>query len=497
VAATFFEDGFETDLNKWSTTSWTRTTLRAANSSASAYIGKTLTDTLTSNNIDLSEALSATFTFEFYLDTDLDIGDFILYFSGDGGGTWDEMGRYGGPLGVWRSHSITINLTAYGVTNFRIRFYGDVDNKEEIWVDNVKVFGDKDTGPASEPGPGTSSEISLWGAGDRNLTTESFDLLGVTSATLSFYQKYDIKSALNGVVIQIGIPNATGWEYKYLFPKQPYTSNFNLGFTRHDDFGNNMRWCFNGVSGYGLYTWDYIEVDLTNYTGQSNLRVRFLYMWSTWGDGGTYFIDDVKVRVTRNDTTAVTSTSSDQWMYSNSDSHSGDYSWWIRDPSTGYLAGGLDNSLYTRPIDLTGARNATFSAYFKFNINATASRPPDGFRVEISSDNGVTWKAINLGVRAAWGVSGSEADADDGIPNDGKSYTGLDPDNDYWVSADTLTRLNVDISGWAGSVIQMRFRVVTASDTNPDFGNHYEDGTAGFGGIYMDDIIISGFSLLG
>jgi len=497
IAATFFEDNFETDLSKWTPSGgWGRTTLRAANSTASAFIEKTKIGSIVSANIDLSEALSATLNFEYFLD-DTEMGDFILYFSADGGSTWDTIARYGAtPHDSWRTHKLTINLTKYGVTNFKIRFYGDVDNQEGIWVDNVRLSGDKDTGPASQPGPG-KTEISLWGAGDRNLTTESFDLLGVTSATFSFYQKYDIKSALNGVVVQVGTQNSTGWKYQYLYPKQPYTSNFNLGFTRKDDFGNDMRWCFNGVSGYGLYTWDYIEVDLTNYTGKSDLRLRILYLWSTWGDGGNYFIDDVKLRVTRNDTTAITSNSADKWALTNTDAHSGNYSWWLRDPATGHLGAGLDNSLYTRPIDLTGARNATLSAYFKFNINASAGRPPDGFRVEISSDNGVSWKAINLGVRAAWGVSGNESDADDGVPGDGKSYTGLDPDGDRWIAAKTLSRLNVDISGWAGSVIQLRFRVVTASDSNPDFENHYEWSGAGFGGFYIDDVIISGFSLLG
>jgi hypothetical protein len=496
LSVTYFEDDFETDLSKWdaSVTQWYIRNNEGYGPSDGAKSDKNNFGNLNSDNIDLSSALSATLKFWYKLDTSLST-DFELWFFNCT--DWNLISSLGGGFqGIWLESTTVVDLAEYGNTNFRIRVTSTLGNNEFVWVDDFILSGDKDTGPASQPGPG-KTEISLWGAGDRNLTTESFDLLGSTSATLSFYQKYDIKSALNGVVIQIGLPNSTGWEYKYLFPKQPYTSNFNLGYTRLDDFGNDMRWCFNGVSGYGLYTWDYIEVDLTNYTGQSDLRIRFLYMWSTWGDGGYYFIDDVKVKVTRNDTAAVTSSSADQWMYSNDDAHSGDYSWWIRNPSTGYLGAGLDNSLYTRPIDLTGARNATFSAYFKFNINASASRPPDGFRVEISSDNGVTWKAINLGVRTSWGVSGSEADADDGIPGDGKSYTGLDPDNDYWVSADTLTRLNVDISGWAGSVIQMRFRAVSASDANPDFVNHYEDGTVGFGGIYIDDIIISGFSLLG
>lgn len=495
VIKNFFEDDFEGGLGKWGATTWDIESTIAKSGGSSVNTDRTNNGDLTSNDIDLTSALDARLQFYFYLQNGVDPGDLDLEFYN--GASWIFVADIGALAeNQWFRYAVTIDLGVYGISNFKIRFISSVSNPggEEANIDLITIFGNESTGPSSTPG---DTEISLWGAGDRNLTTESFDLLGVTSATLSFYQKYDIKSALNGVVVQIGTYNGTAWRYKYLFPKQPYTSNFNVRLDRYDDFDNNMRWCFNGVSGYGLYTWDYIEVDLTNYTGQSNLRIRFLYMWSSWGDGGFYYIDDVKVRVTRNESKVVTSASADQWLYTTDDAHSGRYSWWISDPSTGHLGGGLDNSLYTRPIDLTGARNATFAAYFKFNINASAGRPPDGFRVELSSDNGVSWKAINLGVRTAWGVSGNDSDASDGIPNDGKSYTGLDPDNDRWVASDTLSRLNVDISGWAGRVVLLRFRVVTASDTNPDFKHHYEWSNAGFGGIYIDDIIISGYSLLG
>jgi hypothetical protein len=493
VAKTFFTEDFEVDLSRWVGV-WVRSTDQSHGAAYSAKSSNGPSEgTFTTINIDLSSATAATLTFWYRLD-DTETNDFQYAFY-DGSG-WNLMGSLGGgAYSTWIKETVAINLTTYGISTFKIRFTSNLGGGENVWLDDVLVDGDEDAGPSSKPG---KTERSLWGAGDRNMTTESFDLLGVTSATLSFYQKYDIKSALNGLVLQIGTYNGTTWSWKYLIPKQPYTSNYDTSKSRLDDYGTDMRWCFNGVSGNGLYIWDYIEVDISNYTGQTNLRIRFLYMWSAWGDGGYYFVDDVKLRVVRNDTTAVTSASDDQWAYVNSDSHSGSYSWWIGDPSTGHLTGGLDNSLYTRPIDLTNARNATFSAYFKFNINITESggRPPDGFRVEISSDNGISWKTINLGVRSCWGVSGNDSDATDGFM-DGKSYTGLDPDGDRWIEASTLARLNVDITGWAGSVIMLRFRVVTASDDNPYFDNHYEWGGAGYGGIYMDDVIISGFSLLG
>ena len=106
----------------------------------------------------------------------------------------------------------------------------------------------------------------------------------------------------------------------------------------------------------------------------------------------------------------------------------------------------------------------------------------------------MSWKAINYGVRAAWGISGNDSDITDGVPGDGKSYTGINS-GDNWVEAGSLTRLNCDLTGWAGEVIRVRFRVVTASDANPYFRDkHYQSVTAGFGGFYVDDVIIFGFS---
>jgi len=184
-------------------------------------------------------------------------------------------------------------------------------------------------------------------------------------------------------------------------------------------------------------------------------------MWAGWGKGGFYEIDDFKIEVSRADTMAVTDDTADIWQLTDADSVSGSFSWWCGNPNTDNLTGGLDNSLLTVPIDLTNAQSAVFSAFFKFNINTSTGRPPDGFRVEVSSDLGVTWKSITLGVRSAWGVSGSESDTYGGEPADGKSYTGIDTDGDKWVEAGTLTRLNTDLSAWSGSVILISARPTT------------------------------------
>ena len=56
-----------------------------------------------------------------------------------------------------------------------------------------------------------------------------------------------------------------------------------------------------------------------------------------------------------------------------------------------------------------------------------------------------------------------------------------------------MSRLNCDLSGWAGKVILIRFRVVTRTD----IANHYDSAVAGFGGIYIDDVKVVGNTTTG
>ncbi|MEM3413172.1 MAG: hypothetical protein QXE27_04410, partial [Thermoplasmata archaeon] len=219
------------------------------------------------------------------------------------------------------------------------------------------------------------------------------------------------------------------------------------------------------------------------------------------GNGGFWYIDDVEVKITRKNTGSASNVA-DQWQYIQdaNRAHRGSGVWWNGNPSTGYFSGGIDNSLITRPIDLTNARNATLSAYFRFNVNwgtGGTGRPPDGFRVEVSADNGVTWQPICLGVRSGWNVSGWENAPDlDPIRPGIQTYTGVTETGDkaYWVPASSLYRLNVDLSGWRGSVVLLRFRVVT----NSTLANHYAQpiSSVGFGGLYIDDIKVFGETII-
>jgi hypothetical protein len=347
--------------------------------------------------------------------------------------------------------------------------------------------------------PGSAADI-----GWNNLTSPPFNISGANRASLTFYQRYNLYPALNGGIVTIGLNNSGTFDYYYVVPTRPYPSNLKLDATLpKDDSGAVIQWAYNGKSGEGTFGWEYVEVNLLS-EGQrlgvdftsDEIRVRFCYYRFGGGIGGGWWVDDVKVTVSAQE---VTSSSSDVWQLVNTSGHNSQHSWWNGDPSdTSKFKAGIDNSLYTRPIDLTNARTAELECYFKFNINASAGTPPDGFRVEISDDHGITWKAINKGVRTAWGVSGdgtgqdgsTDSYYDDGV-TDGKTYPGMDPDGDDWVNTTTLTRLNTDISGWAGRVIMIRIRVVTTND--PNFEHRTE--AVSWGGLYVDDMKVKGTSI--
>ncbi len=365
-------------------------------------------------------------------------------------------------------------------------------------------------------GSGGGGDFGLTPNGTVNINktavTEGVDLRNTESSTLSFWHKYNMVSGVNGGVLMVGYKESAGgnFKYRYVIPSNAYTGSLKVDdIDRKDDMGTWMRWAWNGVSTRGTFGWEKVTMDILPYVNEtgiagyeplSDVRVKFAYYQYGSGSGYGWFIDDVRIEVSRSDYTDIDSNSADVWNRTDEDSHSGDWAWSNYDIDTGYMKAGIDNSLMTSPIDLTNARWAELSAYFKFNINTQDGAPPDGFRVEVTSDNGVTWEPLTLSVRSAWGVSGTGTDLDDNN-TDGKSYTGI-PDSGegaavadgYWVEAGTLSRLNIDLSQYSGNSVQIRFRVVTTLTVPATAYSHYAQdlATVGFGGFWVDDVIIRG-----
>jgi hypothetical protein len=340
---------------------------------------------------------------------------------------------------------------------------------------------------------------------NKTAVTETINLANLEqggSAKLTFWHKYNMMSGANGGFLQVGTKNSTTgeWMWKYVIPSNAYSGNLRSSVWVNDSYGTRIYWCWNGVSGRGTFDWEYVQLNLLDVvpvTYRNEVKVKFNYTQYGQGTGYGWYLDDVRVTVTRSNNVNPVNTTQDVWNRTNATHHSGNYSWANVDPVTGQMKPGIDNYLMTTPIDLTRAKNAYLSAYFKFNINRQDGAPPDGFLVEVSTNGGVTWSAVNHGVRSCYGLSGT------GLTQEGNvAISGL-PDSlnpaqaaayGYWASASTMSRLNVDLGRYIGNQVYLRFRVVTCNHEAYTHNDNVNSGipTPPFGGFYVDDVNVYG-----
>ncbi|MCK5562085.1 MAG: hypothetical protein KAJ51_15910, partial [Thermoplasmata archaeon] len=194
-------------------------------------------------------------------------------------------------------------------------------NMSEYHSHNVSFY-------APEPTNGSGQYIKY-------METNSFNLEDVTSAILSFYHKYDIALGYNGALVRIGILNqsTSNWTYRYVMPLQVYNSNLDLNNTETDDFNQEMRWCWNGISASGKFDWEYAEFDLKQFIGEPMVKVNFtFYIYgprNVSDDSYGWWVDDVIVKVTRSNSITVSPGAADQWeLITTASAHSGNYCWW-------------------------------------------------------------------------------------------------------------------------------------------------------------------------
>ncbi|MGA1819596.1 MAG: CARDB domain-containing protein [Thermoplasmatota archaeon] len=342
--------------------------------------------------------------------------------------------------------------------------------------------------------------------------TPAVDLSDSVSSRLTFWHKYNTIDGANGAYILVGYRDpavdtdgdgnaSNDWDWRYATPGEGfYSGSLMPNVERTDSFGTPITWGWTGISGEGTFGWEHVEVNVLDFVPEgyrSAVRVRFQYTQYGGGTGLGWFVDDVRLTTSRSNRVAVDINDIDTWRLiegsiSEGTTHSGTGSWFCGGWNDGDFHEGIDNSLYTRAIDLTTARTATLEFMAKFNLQKAEDQPPDGFRVEISKNGGLSWTPLNFGLRASWGVSGTESDASDGTDGDGKSFTGLD-EGGSWVSASSLTRMTVNLNGYSGEVVMLRFRMITNTD-----GLHAEDiSESAFFGLYIDDIVVFGESQAG
>jgi len=388
---------------------------------------------------------------------------------------------------AWEAGTMEYNLWRIATTSDAEYFYapdpGDLD-------DIFAQIGDLISGPQNltsigDPTPLDTSSNELTSDGyignnhDKYAVTPELDLRNTSSAWLTFWHRYRLLQGVNGAYIQIGYEENGDMNWRYIKPSiGPYTGNLLEG--DQDSFGNNIEWAWNGKSAEGTMNWERVRIDLLRddydipEEALDSVQVRFYY--KQFGGStvpGGWWIDDIRVDVTRSGDwwdDDIESDINDVWQLKETEDMDGKTTtaWWNGNLETGYFKPGIDNSLITDPIDIRNAQSVTLKAEFKFNINEDHGLPPDGFRVEVSEDGGKSWSSINLGGRAATGVSGDE-------------------DNSHnWTKAEDLTRLNIDLSDYSGEIILLRFRVVTNNDGNYE---KYEE-ELDFGGLYINNVMV-------
>lgn len=394
------------------------------------------------------------------------------------------------------------------------RILEDYSNSQQGIVDPVPVI-------CGTHGTAVSPDATVKYYGNKSLVSKEFSLGGnqfYESAKLTFKHKYSLVGGSNGGVVLIGEKISGVWRWRYVNPQPTYTGNLNITSNFYDDnamfpkqtANQRILYAFNGISGGGAFTWEHAEVDLTpfipgnalNSPGKPALgnpiRVKFMYIYWAGGFNGGWWIDDVEVKVTRNESATPTSATKDIWTIVSGSptlgtTHSGSRAWFnkMEDDKGNKLS--IDNSLITT-INLVNVKNATLEFFTRFNINQKDGMPPVGLRVEVSEDNGVHWRQINKGVRSGYGVSGTAPfsnDIGDGVA-DGKAWGGIhragDKSTVEWVPSTTLSRLNCDLSKWAGNVILLRFRVIVNNE--PGYAP-YQTSTVTHG-IFIDDVVVFG-----
>ncbi len=143
---TVFSDSFE--ISEWnglwtedSQNDWFRSAQRATQGTRSAEVsGFTNNAALTSAAIDLAGRINAVVSFDWYIESSLDTGEYVAFFtSTDGGLTWVERARVSGNSDAEnRWHAVSVGLS--DISNLRLRFQGKMSlSNEDANVDNVKV----------------------------------------------------------------------------------------------------------------------------------------------------------------------------------------------------------------------------------------------------------------------------------------------------------------------------------------------------------------------
>src|SRR5207245_1106291 len=121
----------------------------------------------------------------------------------------------------------------------------------------------------------------------------------------------------------------------------------------------------------------------------------------------------------------------------------------------------FDNSLLTDPMQLSAGAQLTFRHWFALEASGTAGTTTayDAGVLEISTDNGATWK--DLGSAVTSGGYNKTVSAAFGSPIAGRAaWSG------QLNGTGTLSPVVVDLSSYTGQTARIRFRLATDTDNS-------------------------------
>ncbi len=420
---------------------------------------------------------------------------------------------------------INIPLGVSDAESFTFELIHDGPNGQNIILDDLSFTYEIDYYPGVDDDYGPiSSTVSY-----RHMTTpavELGDMDDLKGATLEFQNRYKLTQGTNGGFIYMwGRQPGDDWNWEpenrlYVEPEESYTGN--LHFTRIaeqefdggpvlngqatgliDAHGDLPYWGYNGKSADRTFDWTHERVNIGRHTDflEQHEEIRFIFVLAQmggvtreqgWRPEMGWYLDNVRFKVSSawnsdgpgywnlvsasqlEDEMGITP--DDNYHDRTLGNEDGHY-WMFTTEVNGEdrLPEGIDSSLYTSTIDLSNAVNPELTAYVRFNLEDGEQLPPDGFRVEISADDGRTWDSLTSGRRSGWGVSG-EGGQHSGENEDGSGYG--------WVSLDSLSRVNTDLSAWRGERVILRFRVFTNLD------DEYADASLPRA-IFIDDVVVT------
>ncbi len=173
VETVVFSDSFEAGQwnGKWvedSQNDWFTSTQRATAGNYSAEVdGRATNATLSmSNAVDLTAYGSAELTFDWYIESSFDAGEYLALDFSPNGSTWTEIRRLRGNVdteNTWHTETIQVG-SAYLTDGFKIRFRAYVSGSDEdANVDNVQlVAGGMSSSSASTMAAGLDASEELW-----------------------------------------------------------------------------------------------------------------------------------------------------------------------------------------------------------------------------------------------------------------------------------------------------------------------------------------------